>query len=309
VGSDQRRGWRTITQVISLYVGNMKDVNRAPRYTVFLFVFLTYASSWTCWFCSRHVGNVGLYFQTFGQWRGVSATTVLVLLGNFMPGLVAIVVLRWLGAKGELSGLLNRLNPARSDLSWCAFAVVLPILILFVAALANLLTGGSSITFPPFSHWLWSIFINLPLAPLWEEIGWRGFLQSRLQMYRSSFLASVFVGLAWGPWHAPLQARAYDAIRGANPFLGFIAFCIFAIGLAVLLAFLYNKSRGNLISCVLFHAALNSVSPYFIDLAARRDGLKTTIWASVFMWLTVAFVCFLTGKDLALIRRAETDVA
>ena len=54
---------------------------------------------------------------------------------------------------------------------------------------------------------------------------------------------------------------------------------------------------------------LHSVLGLILDLAARRDGLKTTIWASVFMWLTVAFVCFLTGKDLALIRRAETDVA
>src|ERR1700738_2866791 len=117
-----------------------------------------------------------------------------------MPGIVAITVLLLIGAKGEVSDLLRRLNPLRSSPKLLLVAMLIPALVLFVAACANLIAGGSDMHLPKISFWIWSVLVNLPFAPLWEELGWRGFLLTRLLLARRSFAASLIVGLIWGPW-------------------------------------------------------------------------------------------------------------
>ena len=187
------------------------------------------------------------------------------------------------------------------------YAVLAPILVLFIAAFANLLTGGSNIQFPKFWYWVWSVLINLPFTGLWEELGWRGFLLPRLQLTRSSFLASLLVGLTWGPWHAPLQAQAYKDLPDVNPFLGFLIFCSFILGLSVILTWLYNKAGGALFPCIVFHTVLNNTSSYFIEMAVHSDGLRPMLWAAGATWLTAISLLFWTGRDLGLIKGASTE--
>jgi len=151
-----------------------------------------------------------------------------------------------------------------------------------------------------------NILINLPFAPLWEELGWREFLLTRLQSTKGAFAASLMVGAFWGPWHAPLQASAYRAYPNVNAFLAFLLFCIM-MALSVILAWLYNKSSGNLFPCILFHSVFNNTSSFLIDAMVQRDGLKPMIWAAATVLTGALVLLARAGGDLA--RSANTMTA
>jgi membrane protease YdiL (CAAX protease family) len=189
------------------------------------------------------------------------------------------------------------------------FALPAPVLILFGAAFANLSTGGSRIELPRIYLWLGSVLINLPFAPLWEELGWRGFLLSRLQSTRASFAASLLVGATWAPWHAPLQATAYKALPNINVLLAFAVFCSLVIGLSVILAWVFNRGRGNLSPCILFHSVFNNTSPYLIDSVIQKDGLSPMIWAAVTVWAVAIFLRVWAGNDLGSIRNTDLQTS
>jgi membrane protease YdiL (CAAX protease family) len=276
----------------------MRDTLSSRRPRILVFILLTYIASWTCWFLSPRVGGVGLYFRMFGVWRGISLATALLLLGNITPGLVALAMLRLTAGKSELIYFLSRLNPLRARPTLYLFALGVPPLILLLAALANLLTGGSNITLPQPWFWVRTLFFNLFAGPLWEELGWRGFLQPHLQTNRSTFIASLLVGVAWGPWHAPLQLRAYYATGDANPIMAFLVFCWIIVGLSAILGWQYETTSGSIFPCVVFHAAWNDTSQYFPDLAFHKDGIAPILWAGGVTWLLGLFLYLRLGRRL-----------
>jgi len=271
--------------------------NKSRRLQI-LFVFLTFSISWACWFNAHQVGNKGLYVQVFGAWRGVSGQTAVVLFGNFAPGLVAIFLCLVYQGKKEVLDLFKSLNPFHTSPKLLLIAILVPTLALLVAAGLNLFSGGSSIQLPKISFWFWSVLINLPFVPLWEELGWRGFLLPRLQSAHSSFVASILVGLVWGFWHAPLQAQAYRTLPHVNAFFGFVIFCFSVVGLSVILAWMYNKANARLFSCIVFHSVLNNTSPYLIDYAVRKDGLRPLVWSAVAIWGVAFYLRIRDGKNL-----------
>jgi len=51
------------------------------------------------------------------------------------------------------------------------------------------------------------VILNLPFLIVLgglEELGWRGFLQPKLEQASNYYLSILFVGLFWGLWHIPL---------------------------------------------------------------------------------------------------------
>jgi membrane protease YdiL (CAAX protease family) len=276
----------------------MTQALRGDTKTVAFFVVSTFTVSWACWFLAPHLGRTGLYFKIFNSWHGISSNTGLTFLGNYTPGIVAIATLYWMGGWREVAKLLGRLNPLRVKISCFFLAALLPIGILFAPACMNLLTRGTNIPLPVLSTWIQHLLINLPFAPLWEELGWRGFLLPRLQSTYNGFRASLLVGLIWGPWHAPLQLQLYKDSSNIPALVGFPVFCIFVVGLSVIVTWLYNRSRGFLLPCILFHGVLNMISPYFVDAAIARDGIRPMLWATLSVSLAAGFLRFQAGENL-----------
>lgn len=99
------------------------------------------------------------------------------------------------------------------------------------------------------------MFLNLPLFIIGgglEELGWRGYLQPRLEK-TSGYLASVLiVGFIWSIWHLPLwfiEGTVQSALPfGIYTFLGIILSASFTT--------IYKYTR-NLFFCVLSHAWFN----------------------------------------------------
>jgi membrane protease YdiL (CAAX protease family) len=82
-----------------------------------------------------------------------------------------------------------------------------------------------------------------------EEVGWRGFLQHRLQSRFSVLVSAVIVGLMWGIWH--------PYVFGEGPsFAG--GFLIWTIAMSVIIAVVCDTWRFNRIACgASLHCAVN----------------------------------------------------
>ena len=95
------------------------------------------------------------------------------------------------------------------------------------------------------------------LTTVQEEIGWRGFLQSKLLERNRRLPSVVFLGLIWAAWHLPLILAGFNYPEA--PVLGaLVYFPLAAVGVSGWLAWLTLRSK-SLWPAVLFHAGFNSV--------------------------------------------------
>ena len=102
-----------------------------------------------------------------------------------------------------------RLLPGpKLQLAWLVLGPMLVIVCFFLVFPALVSTGNpatwhrhlnalAGLLVPMFNY-------NLLGGPLFEEFGWRGFLQSRLQRVLPAWLSAVCVGAMWAIWHFPL---------------------------------------------------------------------------------------------------------
>jgi membrane protease YdiL (CAAX protease family) len=122
-------------------------------------------------------------------------------------------------------------------------------------------------------------FRNLFFAAFLEEPGWRGFLLPRLQRRCSPLLASLFVWLPWALWHGPL-----DFSGGVGrTWMSYIQVrVVFLIPITIIMTWLYKRSGGNLLTCAVFHAGMNTF-PFFLPYAPPVLGL-------IFVWAIYALV-------------------
>lgn len=188
------------------------------------FVVIAYTVSWAVWIGLSH-GDRILHGDIFDVHIEVSLNFVLRVLGNIGPGIAAIIVAFSNDGKAEVRHILRRLIPRRTDRRWVLFAVVLPLLAIMMAVWWTNPNVSVIRNFTVLPHWLLVFAVNLPFAPLCEEIGWRGYLLPKLQSRFSPAVASLVVGIIWGPWHLPLYAR--DGVS----FL--ILFFLYTLGLSV----------------------------------------------------------------------------
>ena len=90
-----------------------------------------------------------------------------------------------------------------------------------------------------------------------EELGWRGYLLPKIGEKLSPLSASVFTGVIWGLWHAPIIAMGYNYGTN-NPIAGIFAMTVFCTVLGIISGFLTYKVR-SIWPAVLFHASINGM--------------------------------------------------
>jgi uncharacterized protein len=135
-----------------------------------------------------------------------------------------------------------------------------PLLVLFCRCFVfgALITKGG----PAAWHWhtsvltgLWLPMFNYNLfgGPLFEEFGWRGFLQAHLQKALPPWVAAACVGAMWACWHLPLFLLGW----GGAPILVFV---LTFIGVSEVMAFPFNASGGAVVVAIVMHSAFNAVN-------------------------------------------------
>lgn len=215
-------------------------ISRRP---VISFVVLAYAISWSIWI------TLSLVLA--------DPSLLVVLPGGFGPAIAAAIVV---GSTGEsLRAWVRDMARWRINPRWYLAALGLPLLFTGFQSLTYVMFVGSpdlSVVPRRLGFWLVSFLVALLLTGGNEELGWRGFMQPRLQRSYSAVTAAVVVGVVWTIWHLPLHVFLPSLSNGFTT-LGVIS-RLATVPIAIIFAWLYNATDGSVIVAMLFHAGWNT---------------------------------------------------
>jgi membrane protease YdiL (CAAX protease family) len=224
-----------------------------------------------------------------------NAQLPLLLLGGFGPFLSALVVIRTNEGKTALKQWLRETFRVRIRLIWYLVGgLFLPFGIAMLHHSFYLLAGGES-AFRLNQIWgiyVVSLFSTTLLGGGFEEPGWRAFATPRLMNRFHPILANIIVSLFWVLWHIPLYFGDWSG-KG-QPLLWFF---IYAIGLSIILSWLYFKSSKSIIPVMLLHGATNIIFDFFptTNTIFASHDLDFNIFKSMAYW-TVAIIIIFTTK-------------
>lgn len=224
--------------------------------SILAFVAIAYAISWAIWLTGMASisGLTGINDERFAGF---------LLAGSFGPTAAALIVTGFTGGRAAVIGLLKRVILVK--VNWRVYVVaffLLPAiglvfyLVLGISAkIALWKIAATMIALVPVNAFLGGIIFGV--GPLGEEMGWRGFLQSRLQGRLRSIPMAIIVGLVWACWHFP-AFRFADFRNGLSWSQFVVLYPISTILIAFIMGHLWRWSNGSLFIAIFFHAVLNT---------------------------------------------------
>jgi len=196
---------------------------------------------------------------------GVSQSTPhlpLVLMGMLVtscsPTLAALFVVLIYPGAGGLRSVFRQLGMWSVPAIWYVIALIGPVLLLLAAKAVNAARLGTEPTqwmvLPSFSGPGGLAFIIFG-SLFAEEPGWRGFAQPRLQVRYGAFATSVFIGLLWSTWHLwyVVLPGGLSNVSGIDA----VATYTRLTSTAVIYAWMYNSTSGNLFIAMIAHFGHN----------------------------------------------------
>ncbi len=240
------------------------------------FFLLAYALSWGAF--------IPLALQAQGLVTAVPAW--LHLVGAFGPLAAAVIVSGVTGGKAGVMELFSRVTRWRIGWLWLMVALLSPVAVFLLVALAVGVATGDWSTLGQFgviaelpgvsglAGWL----IWLVTFGLGEETGWRGFALPRLQQRYSAQKAAVVLGLWWAGWHMPVFFYNYEL-----SLFGVVAFLVGILSGSVLLTWLFNSTGGSVLATILWHGTYNAT---VAGAGGVISGVVTTAVILAVIWLT-----------------------
>jgi membrane protease YdiL (CAAX protease family) len=201
-----------------------------------------------------------------------------IFLGQLLP---AVLVTAAIGGRPAVRELFRRVFRWRVRLVWWLVALLaIPV----VSLLASAVIFGPGalralVTDPAVILAYLNQLTILPLVNLWEETAWMGVVQARLADSRGPVLAAVITGPLFGLVHLPLQL--------GKPFgelvISLALLMTFAIGLRILIGWLYNVTAGSILLAASVHVTFNATNNNNLLTAAApgNTGLEFVPWVVV----------------------------
>lgn len=273
------------------HLNDMSIRTRTEVKCIALYYAIACGVSWILWL-PLVVGSGGLRLLDVDP-----PVPVLISLGTLGPLVACYLAVRFCEGNWRAVAILPS---RRSQWGWL---ILSPLLIgfCFFVVFPALVSQG-----PPHA-WRWRpstlVGIVIPMfnynllgGPLFEEFGWRGFLQSRLQRFIPAWIAAAAVGALWAAWHLPLFL--VHGWTSASP----LAYLLILVGLSMVMAFGFNASGTSIFAAILMHSAFNS-SPRFIGAYLDRTPVRSfSEW-----YIVAAFI--LVGAALAVVSRGRLTAA
>lgn len=135
------------------------------------------------------------------------------------------------------------------------------------------------------------------IVPVFEELGWTGFVTPRLRQRRGILATGLIMGLLWGAWHFPLFAGSAGSSGGLPPSL-FLAAMLFSwlVPYRVLMVWVYDRTESLVLAMVMHVPIVVSqyvLTPEKISGNARFTSLLAYAAA---LWLVVGAVALRSGR-------------
>ncbi|MCB1111185.1 MAG: serine hydrolase [Chlamydiales bacterium] len=218
---------------------------------------------------SLALGPIAAYLSYRGQAEKILP---LLLINLFVPCITALAMIHLSGSKEMIQDFWARLLLFKIQPGYLTVILMLMPCAILLATAISLVFGYSTDQFflakelSVMKGWsLLGIFIPLLLAPLIEELGWRGYGVDSLRAHNSLFTTSVIFGILWALWHLPLffvkgyyQNQLWDL--GIIYVLNFFV-SVFVV--AFLMNWVYYHTGRSIPAIVLFHSMLNLSSILF----------------------------------------------
>jgi len=187
-----------------------------------------------------------------------------------------------LSGSGEMRRLLLPPPGASTAPGWYALALLgLPVLVLAGILLEQAL-GLSTLGVEIRGAW-WQVVLTVVLTfvylllfggALSEEPALRGFALPRLQERFSPLAAALILGLLSALWYLPLYFNGFHPILPGNMPQALLNRLIGTVLTTFLTTWAYNRTRGNMLVCVLMHASFTTAAA-FLPQTGLTLGLLT----------------------------------
>ena len=159
------------------------------------------------------------------------------------PTLSALIVTAILGGKEWISVFLKKCYLNNVKIQYIALALVLPFVVL-------LITKVTSLIFIDVTPFITSISVNKIIIVMWalvaEELGWRGFLQVKLDKRFGYLTTPIILGCIWALWH-------YHFFLLGTMSAPVILFILGCIAESFSYYWITKKSKGNVIPASVWH--------------------------------------------------------
>ena len=268
----------------------MTAISEKKHSTTAFFV-LAYLITWAFWIPFVLFGPSSSDIASNPDLRD-SPFMLLQVLGNFGPTLAAILLLIFLGNRGELKDALKRLLPHRTGLIWYIVVLLLPLGMLLPGLFIYSILGGSIAGFG-IPGILMMFVPAIFISGLGEEMGWRGYALTKLQMSKSPFISSLIVGLFWGLWHLPI-IYWFSSQTGMFFIFEFGLYVLLLMAVSVIFTWVYNATKMSLWMLVIMHAAFTASGN---TIAVFTHPMPGGTWIPYIVnVISVGFVAFLVVK-------------
>jgi uncharacterized protein len=249
----------------------------AARRPVLTYLILTFGLGWAFLMppALMHSDNLTLFVLPTALIAQLGAAVLVTALADGRDGVRALLrrTFRW------------RVNPV-----WYLVAAFgLPALAVTVAVAVR---GSAAISDPSAALAFLTGLAVVPLINLWEETGWMGFVQTRLQHRHGALVAALLTAPLFALIHLPLQIANPPAQLALS--MGILV--VLAVPFRIVVGWIHNRTGGSVLLAAVFHASFNvaTSSVLFAGLVPGYDAL--TITAAVLVVWAVAAVALTRGR-------------
>ncbi len=266
----------------------------AARWTLPTYFLLSYAFTWAFAIPLMFLWRVG---QPLEWWF------VFFLPLPYGPSIAALAMTYVLEGKAGLKRLVGKLFLWRVSWKWYAFIALTPLMISVFAVGLSSFRETALNGFDP-SGWLFilpMLLIALPFGPLPEELGWRGFALPRLRQRFGVLESGLILGVVWTFWHTPMFwiGTAMSPSLGLSPGV-VLLYLAFITAESVLIAVVWEKTKGSVLIATLFHLTFNVSAGYLLsmtpDLSPAQE-LEIETLSTALVWALALACVFLLPKN------------
>lgn len=260
------------------------------RFSVQIFFLLTYGWSWGSWlFTAKILDGYQDVLQGVPTILTVSAIPLSIRIGfaiaaltaTFSPAISAVILTTANGGRAGLREFFGRVVKWQVGICYYLAAFLIPPAMLILRLGLILLLGGklhTDISTTGFWTTL-GMFLNFFfIAGGQEELGFRGFAQSKLQGKLDLAVTSLIIGVLWFFWHLPLYLWVPGVSQhGQSLFYGLLA----QISFCFTFTWIYNRTQSILLP-MLLHATINFIhSIVAVSVSGSQSDLIS--WTALIM--------------------------
>jgi membrane protease YdiL (CAAX protease family) len=232
------------------------------KYKPVQFFLLTFLGTWIPWYIAAY----------FSYQKGTEAFQLLLFLfGMVSPFISALFMIYSSKNKELVEDFWDRVRFYKIKVRFLPIILLLMPGVLFLATALSLLFGQPIDQFSLVHTYrvvegqsMLSLFIIF-LAPLMEELGWRGYGVDSLRSNFNLFKTSMVFAVLWALWHLPLFfIKGYYQNELWNTSLIYVInFFVSILPATILLNWVYYKNRRSIMAAFILHLMFNLSSVLF----------------------------------------------